>query len=100
MRQALQRLLWPLPPGGTDAKGWPLGRRVKTRELEVEVSRVAGVSEVTGLKLFAPGDRRLAGAADAAAPMQRQSLELAGWQLPELLAVAVADDPDTARRPS
>jgi predicted phage baseplate assembly protein len=95
VRQALQRLLWPLPPGGADANGWPLGRRVKTRELEVEVSRVAGVSEVTGLKLFAPG-------ADAWRPLPTssadatQSLELAGWQLPELLAVAVAEDPNGA----
>ena len=77
VRQALQRLLWPLPPGGVDANGWPLGRRVKTRELEVEVSRVAGVSEVTGLKLFAPGT-------DAWRPLPTssadatQSLELAG----------------------
>ena len=55
MREALRRLLWPLPPGGVDGNGWPLGRAVRERELEVEVSRVAGVAEVTGLNLFAPG---------------------------------------------
>jgi hypothetical protein len=95
VRQALQRLLWPLPPGGNDAKGWPLGRRVKTRELEVEVSRVAGVSEVTGLKLFAPGTDAWRALPTSGADAT-QSLELAGWQLPELLAVAVAEDPNGA----
>jgi predicted phage baseplate assembly protein len=95
VRQALQRLLWPLPPGGADAQGWPLGRRVKARELEVEVSRVAGVREVTGLMLFArdAGTWRPLAASGADAT---QSLELAAWQLPELLAVVVADDPNGA----
>jgi len=95
VRQAMQRLLWPLPPGGADAQGWPLGRRVKARELEVEVSRVAGVLEVTGLLLFARDGAAWravpSGAADAT-----QSLDLAAWQLPELLAVVVADDPHGA----
>ncbi len=42
------------PPGGTDGTGWPLGRAVRERELEVEISRVAGVREVDGLNLFTP----------------------------------------------
>jgi predicted phage baseplate assembly protein len=95
VRQSLMRLLWPLPPGGSDAQGWPLGRRVKARELEVEISRVAGVSEVTGLLLFArdgAGWRRLA----ATGADTTQSLELSAWQLPELLSVVVADDPNGA----
>ena len=40
VREALRRLLWPLEPGGLDRKGWPLGRAVRSRELEVEVSQV------------------------------------------------------------
>jgi predicted phage baseplate assembly protein len=95
VRQAVQRLLWPLPPGGVDGRGWPLGRRVKARELEVDVSRVPGVAEVTGLTLFArDGDtwRPLpATGADAS-----QSLDLAAWQLPELLSVVAAADPTGA----
>ncbi|MBT9498531.1 MAG: putative baseplate assembly protein, partial [Zoogloea sp.] len=29
VRTALRRLLWPLPPGGADGSGWPLGRDVR-----------------------------------------------------------------------
>ncbi len=97
VREALRRLLWPLPPGGLDGGGWPLGRAVRSRELEVEVARVPGVDELRGLLLFgqsagAAGDewRRLpAIAADGA-----QMLTLQRWQLPELLSVVavVGDD--------
>jgi len=90
VREALRRLLWPLAPGGLDGAGWPLGRAVRSRELEVEVSRVPGVDELRGLNLFgraaaeAGDDWRLlpAIAADGA-----QQLELQRWQLPELLSV-------------
>jgi len=97
VREALRRLLWPLPPGGPDATGWPLGRVVRERELEVEISRVPGVREVDGLNLFernTSGDTGGAGwqllprsAADAA-----QSLDMQAWQLPELLSIVVVDD--------
>jgi predicted phage baseplate assembly protein len=93
VKQALMRLLWPLAPGGAEAKGWPLGRSVKTRELEVEVSRVPGVREVTGLLIFSPeggGWRRLPKSGNDGS----QTLTLAAWQLPELLSVVVIDDPD------
>jgi hypothetical protein len=90
VREALRRLLWPLAPGGLDGGGWPLGRPVRSRELEVEVSRVPGVDELRGITLFGraaaeAGDdwRRLPTiAADGA-----QALELQRWQLPELLSV-------------
>jgi hypothetical protein len=92
IRQALTRLLWPLPPGGSDGTGWALGRSVKGRELEVDVSRVAGVREVTGLVLFErvlDAWRRItANPSDGT-----QALELSPWQLPELLAVVATDDP-------
>ena len=94
VREALRRLLWPLAPGGLDGQGWPLGRAVRSRELEVEVSRVPGVDELRGLRVF-----RQAGtdwqplpaiAADGA-----QILALQPWQLPELLSV-VAIEGDAA----
>jgi predicted phage baseplate assembly protein len=90
LREALKRLLWPLPPGGVDGTGWPLRRAVRERELEVEISRVPGVREVLGLHLFARGD----GDWRALTPDPRdgtRNLELAPWQLPELLAVVVVD---------
>jgi predicted phage baseplate assembly protein len=52
VRDALRALLWPLPTGGPDGAGWPLGRAVRERELEVAVSRVAGVGGVNGISLF------------------------------------------------
>ena len=94
VREALKRLLWPLPPGGTDGQGWTLGRAVRERELEVEVSRVAGVREVAGINLFERGtgadgpDWRLL---PRAAADPSQTLPLAAWQLPELLSVVAVD---------
>lgn len=94
VREALRRLLWPLPPGGLEGAGWPLRRPVRSRELEVEVARVAGVDEVRGLSMFRRRGESWqvlpAIAADGA-----QVLDLAPWQLPELLAV-VAVDAETA----
>jgi predicted phage baseplate assembly protein len=98
VRKALRELLWPLPPGGPDDKGWPLGRSVRSRELEVEISRVAGVLEVTGLNLFerassSEGDNwRLINPDPADGT---QSLSLTDWMLPELLSVVVVDGPET-----
>ncbi len=104
VREALRRLLWPLPPGGLERAGWPLRRPVRGRELEVEVARVAGVDEIRGLRLFERQDgawRPLPGGAPGGA----QELELQPWQLPELLAViavegdAAPDDPRALPNP-
>ena len=94
VREALRRLLWPLPPGGVDGEGWTLGRPVRERELEVQISRVPGVREVSGLRLFEragsgrgadwrllPGDAR-----DGT-----RNLALSPWQLPELLSLVVVE---------
>lgn len=97
VREALRRLLWPLAPGGVDGEGWPLGRTVRDRELEVEVSRVPGVRELVGIRLFGrdsgpDGDdwREL-----SRAPRDGgQRLALEPWQLPELLALLVVDAGD------
>jgi predicted phage baseplate assembly protein len=96
VRQALRRLLWPLPPGGHDGNGWPLGRDVRERELDVEISRVDGVLELTGLRLFernplAEGKpwRLIRTDADGT-----RTLLLKEWQLPELLSVLVIEGQD------
>ncbi|QSA98400.1 putative baseplate assembly protein [Methylococcus sp. EFPC2] len=96
VRRALRRLLWPLPPGGAAGSGWPLGGTVKERELEVEISRVAGVREVTGIRLFERArfdygdDWR---ALPRNTPDGTQILTLREWQLPELLSVVAVDGP-------
>lgn len=90
---ALRSYLWPIPPGGPDNTGWPLGRTVRSLELQVIVSRVPGVTEVDGLSLFLPlttgGYQQLTPDASGNA-----ELDLESWQLPELLDVIVTTSPD------
>ena len=91
VRQALRAWLWSLPPHGPAGAGWPLGRAVGDRELEVAAARVPGVAEVGGVELFRRRDSRWERLPrpQACGPV---SLELEPWQLPELLAVAVGAD--------
>ena len=42
-RTRCDKSLWPLPPGGPGASGWPLGRAVRDRELEVVAAASGGV---------------------------------------------------------
>jgi predicted phage baseplate assembly protein len=88
IRESLRRYLWPLAPGGPQSEGWPLGRAVRDRELEVVVARVAGVDSVIGVNLFErqDDDWRMLPRAGANAPVD---LKLQRWQLPELLTVVV-----------
>jgi hypothetical protein len=101
VKEALQGYLFALPPYGPQNNGWPLGRSVKRRELEVVVSRVEGVEGVSGPNLFVqqngiwtrvltPG-----GADTAEVPLQL-------WQLPELVSVVVApgDAPEDFKPPA
>jgi Baseplate J-like protein len=90
---ALRNYLWPIPPGSINQQGWPLGRNVRSLELEVIVSQVAGVVEVNGLNLFTllnSGAYQQV-ATDAGG---KSELSLEKWQLPELLQVIVAAGPD------
>jgi len=95
---ALRSYLWPLPlangtGGGPDATGWPLGRTVRSLELEVVVSQVPGVIEVNGLNLFTvlPSGQYQQVAVDSSGNAE---LTLSSWQLPETLAVSIAAGPD------
>jgi predicted phage baseplate assembly protein len=97
VRDALRAFLWPLAPGGVEATGWPLGRRVVGNELEAACARVSEITAVNQLKLFRPDGARWQEAGDG--------IELDAWQLPELLAVLVtvgeraADSPAAAPDP-
>jgi predicted phage baseplate assembly protein len=88
--QAIKGFLWSLT-GGLDGLGWPLGRAVTDREIEVAVARVPGVDTVAPVNLFG----RPAGATRWRAVSPDKSgkitLNLLAWQLPELLAVVVAE---------
>jgi hypothetical protein len=86
---ALRNYLWPIAPGGSDNQGWPLGRKVRSLELEVIVSQVPGVVEVNGLNLFTPqpsgGYQQISPDASG-----KSELDLQSWQLPEVLQISVA----------
>jgi predicted phage baseplate assembly protein len=91
VRQALQEHLWPLTPHGPQGQGWPLGRSVRDRELEVIVARVRGVGTVSGVNLFERRNRQWQ-AVQRVQECQAVEIGLTDWQLPELLAVAVSTD--------
>ncbi|MGA7235892.1 MAG: baseplate J/gp47 family protein [Bryobacteraceae bacterium] len=93
VEQALRTYLWPVPPGGASGQGWPLGRTVRSLELEVIVSRVAGVEEVNGLLLF---QSVTAGGFEQIEPDSAGNAELSlqSWQLPEVLQVLVTPGTD------
>ena len=93
VEHALRGYLWPLVPGGPAKTGWPLGRTIRSLELEVIVSQVPGVVEVNGLFLFT----LLSSGAYQQVPVDQHNqadITLASWQLPELLQVLVAAGPD------
>jgi predicted phage baseplate assembly protein len=90
VREALRAFLWPLAPGGPAGDGWPLGRRVSDRELEVVIARVPGVAQVVGVNLFRRTDETWQVIPRGAEGEARLALE--AWQLPELLSVVVLAD--------
>lgn len=101
VRDAVRRFLWPLAPGGAGGTGWPLGRAVRQRELEVMIAQVPGVSEVIGVNLF---ERRGDRWGRAPGGEGNRSIAIDAWQLPELLAVSAEvgephDDPDRVPNP-
>ena len=89
VRASLKRYLWSLPPDGPFGEGWPLGKTVNDREIEVAVARVNGVRTVGGIRLFAreAGSWRLLQQADTGRAVE---ISIEDWQLPELLSVVVS----------
>lgn len=97
VENALRTYLAPINPGGREGTGWPLGQAVGNLELEVVVARVPGVAIVYGVNLF----QRDAGSAAwflvAADDTGQQRITLETWMLPELLDVALVQDPAGAQ---
>jgi hypothetical protein len=103
VRTALRQFLWALPDGGIDGQGWPLGRSVDNRELEVVAARVPGVDATSDVSLFrdvssSPAQPRWA----VVAPdkQDRASIALQRYQLPELLALSVIEGDTAASSPA
>jgi len=92
VKQSLRNYLWSLAPYGPNGSGWPLAKGVGDRELEVAVSRVAGVEQVGGVNIFVQknGIWKKLTSKQACAPVE---VKLKNWQLPELLSVvAIVSD--------
>ncbi len=91
VRNSVKHYLWSLPPAGPQGQGWPLGKSVSDRELEVIIARVAGVNTVGGVNLFKKTNKkwRKSKRKSKCDPIEIILLE---WQLPELLSVVVTTD--------
>lgn len=85
VNSAVVDFTWAVAPGGTRQAGWPLGTAVDPRELHTQVARVEGVKLVQAVTLFRrQGD----------AWVEAEQLELAPYQLPELLSIQLAGSGD------
>jgi hypothetical protein len=103
VRLALRRYLWPLPLGaegslgdwpetGASDGGYPLGRDVTDRELEVVVARVPGVAGVSPVNMFEVKDGRFVAVGGAGKIVS--TFPLQAWELPELTALTVVEGTD------
>lgn len=79
VRIRLEEYLSALPPGGPDAEGWPLGRRLMKKDLEAAVTRVPGVEYVESMQMG------VVSAADI------DFADLLGLQLPRLARLGVRE---------
>jgi predicted phage baseplate assembly protein len=103
VRLALRKYLWSLPIGlngadgpwpatATNDGGYPLGRKLTDRELEVVVARVAGVAGVSPVRVFEKKNGVFAELPGAGKVVT--TLTLDPWQLPELSAVVAVEGVD------
>jgi len=79
VRVRLEEYLSALPPGGPDAAGWPLSRRIMKKDLEAAVTRVAGVEYVQSMQMG------VGSGADI------ELRDLTGLQLPRLARLGVRE---------
>jgi hypothetical protein len=82
----VRQFLAPLPPFGPEGRGWPLGRRVHSPEIEAAVLQVDGVA-------FLEEDPRLAVWDPAASRWNEveRSIPLREWEVPELWEITVVE---------
>jgi hypothetical protein len=84
VQQALASYLWPLPPGGPDGGGWPIGRTVAADELLTQAARMPGVLAADRVDLYARS---------GSAWTLMSSMPLKPWQVPALQGVGVGTPP-------
>jgi predicted phage baseplate assembly protein len=68
-----------LPPGGPEGKGWPLGKRLLSKDLEAVVTRVPGVDYVDSLEM------------GVGTPQDVAEYDLSGLDLPVLVGLSVRE---------
>jgi hypothetical protein len=93
---AIRLHLWPLPPGGPDGLGWPLGRAIDDRLIETAVARVPGVRTVAPVQLFTRRPSGTGGWIPVPETNGRRTITIQPWQLPELAMLAVGVGADAA----
>jgi predicted phage baseplate assembly protein len=79
VRTRLEEYLSALPPGGPDAEGWPLSRRLMKKDLEATITRVAGVEYVQSMQM------------GAGSGFDIEFRDLSGLQLPRLAKLSVRE---------
>ena len=77
----LRQYLAPVPPGGPDGDGWPLGRNIRRQELEAVAVQVEGVEYLEGLNLAELTS------ANVWEPVDEVVLER--WEVPTLASITV-----------
>jgi hypothetical protein len=85
----IRQYLAPLPPYGPFGDGWPLGRRVYGPELEAAALQVEGIDYLEGLSV--------AGWDDAQQAWVQGTVNLALYEVPELVEITVQQGPITVR---
>lgn len=88
VQDAITQYLWALSPGGANANGWPMGNAVRANELFTQAARVEGVQAVNAVALFEQQNLEQ-GKTGWHRLLEKQSLDLATYQLPELMGVRV-----------
>jgi predicted phage baseplate assembly protein len=81
VEKILRQYLAPLPTGGPDGCGWPLGRAVRRAELEAVAVQVEGVEYLQDLLL---------GSVTAGGIVESSLIQLERWQVPAITGVTVS----------
>ncbi len=79
--QIVRQYLAPLPTGGPDGAGWPLGRAIRRAELEAVAVQVEGVEYLQDLLL---------GRVTATGIVEQSLIELERWQVPAVTSLTVS----------
>jgi hypothetical protein len=81
VEKIVRQYLAPLPTGGPDGAGWPLGRAIRRAELEAVAVQVEGVEYLQDLLL---------GRITTTGITEQSLIELERWQVPAITSLTVS----------